>query len=95
MDKKCKTPQIFLGRFTCGGGTKKRTFRFTSRNASSYFFGTLRFVDYTVIPLAAEYLLLTKSPVARPGGGGETGHKGSVSVGEFEDGGSEEIEDED
>ena len=47
MDKKCKTPQIFLGRFTCGGGTKKRTFRFTSRNASSYFFGTLRFVDYT------------------------------------------------
>ncbi|MFC2776375.1 hypothetical protein [Segatella oulorum] len=49
----------------------------------------------TVIPLAAEYLLLTKSPVARPGGGGETGHKGSVSVGEFEDGGSEEIEDED
>jgi len=49
----------------------------------------------TVIPLATEYALLTKSPVARPGGGGETGHKGSVSVGEFEDGGSEEIEDED
>ena len=49
----------------------------------------------TVIPLADEYLLLTKSPVARPGGAGEAGHKGSVSVGEFEDGGSEEIEDED
>ena len=49
----------------------------------------------TVIPLPEEYLLLTKSPNARPGGGGETGHKGSVSVGEFEDGGSEEIEDED
>ena len=49
----------------------------------------------TVIPLATEYALLTKSPVARPGGGGETGHKGSASVGEFEDGGSEEIEDED
>ena len=49
----------------------------------------------TVIPLADEYLLLTKSPVARPGGGGEAGHKGSVSVGDFEDGGSEEIEDED
>ena len=48
-----------------------------------------------VIPLPEEYLLLTKSPVARPGGGGETGHKGSVSVGEFDDGGSEEIEDED
>lgn len=47
MDKKCKTPQIFLGRFACGGGTEKRTFRFTSRNASSYFFGTLRFADYT------------------------------------------------
>ena len=49
----------------------------------------------TVIPLATEHALLTKSPVARPGGGGETGHQGSVSVGEFEDGGSEEIEDED
>ena len=49
----------------------------------------------TVIPLATEYALLTKSPVARPGGGGETGHKGSVSVGDFDDGGSEEIEDED
>ena len=49
----------------------------------------------TVIPLATEYALLTKSPVARPGGGGETGHKGSVSVGEFEDGGSEEVEEED
>lgn len=47
MDKKCKTPQIFLGRFACGGGTEKRTFRFTSRNASSYFFGTLRFADYS------------------------------------------------
>ena len=49
----------------------------------------------TVIPLADEYLLLTKSPVARPGGGGETGDKGSVSVGDFEDDDSEEIEDED
>ena len=49
----------------------------------------------TVIPLPEEYLLLTKSPVARPGGGGETGHKGSISVGDFDDGGSEEIEDED
>ncbi len=48
-----------------------------------------------VIPLPEEYLLLTKSPVARPGGGGETGHKGSISVGDFDDGGSEEIEDED
>ena len=48
-----------------------------------------------VIPLPEEYLLLTKSPVARPGGGGETGHKGSISVGDFDDGGSEEIGDED
>ena len=34
----------------------------------------------TVIPLAAEYLLLTKSPVARPGKGGEPGHKGNIDV---------------
>lgn len=54
MDKKCKTPQIFLGRFACGGGTEKRTFRFTSRNASSYFFGTLRFADYISIKALRE-----------------------------------------
>lgn len=28
------------------GGPEKRTFRFTRRNASFYFFGTLRFADY-------------------------------------------------
>ena len=34
----------------------------------------------TIIPLATEYALLTKSPVARPGKGGEPGHKGNIDV---------------
>ena len=34
----------------------------------------------TIIPLATEYALLTKSPVARPGKGGEFGHKGNIDV---------------
>ena len=45
----------------------------------------------TVIPLATEYLLLTKSPVARPGGGGEGSRKGSVEVIDLDEGSSEEI----
>lgn len=47
----------------------------------------------TIIPLQMEYYVLTQSPSARPGGGGESGNKGSISVSEFDDGGSEEIED--
>nr|DAW37135.1 MAG TPA: hypothetical protein [Caudoviricetes sp.] len=31
------------------GGPEKRTFRFTRRNTSFYFFGTLRFADYTLM----------------------------------------------
>ena len=47
----------------------------------------------TVIPLATEYALLTKSPVARPGKGGESGHQGSIGVIEapVDDGGDDDV----
>ena len=40
-------PQRNLRRFYIGRGTLKKTFRFTRQNNSFYFFGTLRFADYT------------------------------------------------
>ena len=53
-DKKQETPQRNLRHFLYfffGGGAKKRTFHFTRQNASFYFFGTLRFADYTCMDL--------------------------------------------
>ena len=47
MDKKYEMPQRNLRRFYIGRGTLKKTFRFTRQNNSFYFFGTLRFADYT------------------------------------------------
>nr|DAR00929.1 MAG TPA: hypothetical protein [Caudoviricetes sp.] len=47
MKNKQQTPQRNLRRFALWGGPGKRTFRFTRRNTSFYFFGTLRFADYT------------------------------------------------
>ena len=46
MKNKQKTPQRNLRRFALWGAGK-RTFRFTRRNTSFCFFGTLRFADYT------------------------------------------------